>query len=105
MNHKWYKEIIAYANGENLQFRIPSVENNWTDFTNEYASPNFNDTDVEFRIKPKPREFKYIIGLFKNCEKPCIISIDNTSILRNFENSENFIRWLTHVQTLEYDEE
>ena len=55
--HKWAKEIKAWADGAEVEFRynhFPTGE--WV-----YAPlPDFNDTEASFRIKPQPKEPQYL---------------------------------------------
>lgn len=52
MKHKWYKEIIALAEGKKLQSRFAcgSTFSDWVDDDN----PVFNDDSIEVRVKPEP---------------------------------------------------
>ena len=47
MKHKWYNEIIAFAEGKIIQYK--GVNNNWIDEN----SPYFHRDDFEFRVKPE----------------------------------------------------
>ena len=50
--HKWHKEIKAWADGAEIE-----VCKTGTWYGTDY--PNFHDS-VEFRIKPQPKEKKYL---------------------------------------------
>ena len=47
--HKWHKEIKAWADGE-------KIETNWPGFNGwkEVSYPEWQDTSLKFRIKPEP---------------------------------------------------
>lgn len=52
--HKWYEEIIAFAEGEVIQSKLMwEEEDRWFD----EDDPDFCDKDVVFRIKPKESEW------------------------------------------------
>jgi hypothetical protein len=50
--HKWHKEIKAWADGAEIEFKL---ENAWWDA----GIPEWNE-DGEYRIKPQPKEQKYL---------------------------------------------
>ena len=56
--HKWHKEIKAWADGAEIETRFlyAQVEQTWQ-ITN---APRFEDAQWDFRIKPQPKEPKYI---------------------------------------------
>jgi hypothetical protein len=79
--HKWQKEIIAWANGERVQYRnvgfsndyynsINNVDTDWKDFENYQYTPAWHSNQFEYRIKPKEKIIKYRVVLMK---KPDII--------------------------------
>ena len=62
MKHKWYNEIVAYANGETVQYRnLDEPNGKWQDYEvcREFRtcfvfdSPNFEHRSLEWRVKPK----------------------------------------------------
>jgi hypothetical protein len=53
MQHKWHKEIKAWADGA-------EIESNGGCGWFRDASPDWNDDDYEFRIKPQPKEPQYL---------------------------------------------
>ena len=56
MKHKWHKEIKAWADGAEIECRHKTFNGaNWED-GNE---PMWLD-DVEYRIKPQPKEPQYL---------------------------------------------
>ena len=50
--HKHYDVIVAYANGEEIQFRGPSGD--WRDWLGG-SFPPFRETS-RYRVKPRPKE-------------------------------------------------
>jgi hypothetical protein len=66
--HKWQKEIIAWANGEQIQYRTikqtDDRSNIWLDEL-EDNNPRWNSPLYEFRVKPKERVFKCRLALMK----------------------------------------
>jgi len=52
--HKWHKEIKAWADGAEIQFKY-HYENEWVD----EDIPDWSDVELEFRIKPQPKEPQY----------------------------------------------
>jgi len=50
--HKWHKEIKAWADGA-------EIEHKWEDAWYISNPPKWSD-DVEYRIKPQPKEPKYL---------------------------------------------
>ena len=55
--HKWHKEIKAWADGAEIEFRFlyAEVKRAWE----TCAEPTWH-TDFEYRIKPQPKEPQYI---------------------------------------------
>jgi hypothetical protein len=53
MKHKWYNEIVAWANRA-------EIESNGGCGWFRDASPDWNDDDYEFRIKPSVKEPQYL---------------------------------------------
>ncbi len=61
MQHKWHKEIKAWADGAEIESRyIVDVEFKELKEWGNDCSPFFDDEDKEFRIKPQPKEQEYL---------------------------------------------
>ena len=60
MKHKWYKEIQAWAGDETCI----EVNKAGTWFGTDY--PQWDDPQHEFRIKPQPKEKKYLYAYIFN---------------------------------------
>ena len=52
--HKWHKEIKAWADGAEIEYRIR--DGNWHDVGDD--PPEWNEYS-EYRIKPQPKEPQY----------------------------------------------
>jgi hypothetical protein len=48
--HKWYEIIVAWAQGETIQYRY-SNEGEWVD--EEHPNPPWASPTVQFRVKPQ----------------------------------------------------
>ena len=53
MKHKWHDEIVAWAGGCEIEAMSKDI---W--FTTDY--PMWHANDYQFRIKPQPKEKKYL---------------------------------------------
>ena len=53
--HKWHKEIKAWADGEEIEWDFESL-GDWQS-TDE---PQWHDPRLNFRIKPQPKEPQYL---------------------------------------------
>ena len=61
--HKWHKEIKAYADGAEIEFRFFS-EGKWCKW-DVVEPPVFNtDDDFQYRIKPQTKEPVYLYVYF-----------------------------------------
>jgi hypothetical protein len=55
--HKWHKEIKAWADGAEIEYKNNSRKMCWT----RCESPVFDtEAGYEYRIKPQPKEPKYL---------------------------------------------
>jgi hypothetical protein len=60
MKHKWHKEIKAWADGAEIEFRYVRTDNEWSIWV-EADKPLWDTTgEVEYRIKPQPKEPHYL---------------------------------------------
>jgi hypothetical protein len=71
MQHKWHKEIKAWADGAEIEFRY-ILEGKWTKwYPCELICATFIQTkdEYEYRIKPQPKEPQYLyVWLDKDTE-------------------------------------
>jgi hypothetical protein len=57
MKHKWHKEIKAWADGAEIEWRYFDTEC-WMPNCNNH--PVWESDEYEFRIKPQPKEPQYL---------------------------------------------
>jgi hypothetical protein len=74
--HKWHKEIKAWADGAEIEVKNSMDINEWVDCKHPNWSEGFTEERdcIKFRIKPQPKEPQYLyvyqIGL-----KTCAVSV------------------------------
>jgi hypothetical protein len=56
--HKWHKEIKAWADGAEIE--VKWFEDKGSDRWHKAENPYWNTTDSEYRIKPQPKEPQYL---------------------------------------------
>ncbi len=59
--HKWHKEIKAWANGADIEYK--DSKNEW----NHAVAPYWHN-ELEYRIKPQPKEPQYLYVYARNGE-------------------------------------
>ena len=64
--HKWHKEIKAWADGAEIEARTVYSQGRTTNWW-AIETPDW-ESDVEFRIKPQPKEPKYLYVIAFNKE-------------------------------------
>lgn len=99
--HKYYDVILAWASGEKVQFN--SYKIGFRDFAfgcNDIgAVPAFNDTNVEWRIKPKTITERHRMALHTD---GCVLAYDVTNV--SLDNSiKGFVRWVGDVVEVEIE--
>lgn len=57
MKHKWHDEIVAWAGGAEIEFKQYQF-GEWELMRHSLAM--FDDDSFQFRIKPQPKEKKYL---------------------------------------------
>jgi hypothetical protein len=57
--HKWHKEIKAWADGAEIETRYEKAEG-WTNWKLEEGGFIFYQKGAEYRIKPQPKEPQYL---------------------------------------------
>lgn len=87
--HKHKDVIIAWANGEQIEYRNPLISMEWepVDF------PAWGDK-VEYRVKPQPVIRTFQVALYKGIGY-YTLSIDEDEDTKLYESDTNFIAWLT----------
>jgi hypothetical protein len=65
MQHKWHKEIKAWADGAEIEMRWTNVEihDEWRDVHNGF---NWNSDLAEFRIKLQPKKPQYLYAYLQS---------------------------------------
>jgi hypothetical protein len=58
MQHKWHKEIKAWADGAEIE--VKWFEDIGSDRWHKAENPSWNCIDSEYRIKPEPKEPQYL---------------------------------------------
>lgn len=65
MQHKWHKEIKAWADGAEIESKVTYIgdENDHEWYLDRF--PNWYSNEYKFRIKPQPKEpqYLYIYGM------------------------------------------
>lgn len=74
--HKWHKEIKAWADGA-------EIEKTWTGFQSWTITetPEWQDSTLTFRIKPQPKEPQYLYVYYNN--NTLIYELDARDYLKN----------------------
>lgn len=115
--HPAYAAIIAWANGETIQYKhLDSEWAEWEDWdTMRSGTPWFTRYDMVFRTKPKMRTIHYKTFLRKSVvrNKVCVDIIEKDACERmyNQEGCDDFVCWLddewqeVEVEILEGEEE
>ena len=66
MKHKWHKEIKAWADGVEIEFRYTNREIH-NDTWLQTSTPDWYLDEYEYRIKPQPKEPQYLY-VFKSSD-------------------------------------
>ena len=78
--HKWHKEIKAWADGKTIEFRFKDTDNDWEVL--DFECPNWYYEPFEYRIKPQPKEPQYLYASYHP---------QNSSIrLLDYEDKNNY---------------
>ena len=95
--HKHRDAIIAWANGEELQYK-PITQSDWIDVNSKNF--NWNNGDIECRIKPQKKVVPYdtFDEAFKNCFNKILYHKEIKSVMLvtgvGVYNSKVFINYL-----------
>ena len=71
--HKWHKEIKAWADGKEVEFKVDG-KGEWTLLK---GTPYWECKNDLFRIKPQPKEPKYLYVYLDDNYELSTIPIDN----------------------------
>jgi hypothetical protein len=66
--HKWHKEIKAWADGAEIESKLDSEYGDWFLCLN----PIWNDEAFIHRIKPQPKEPQYLYVYANEDAEPCL---------------------------------
>lgn len=98
MKHKHCDIIIAWANGEEIQYYDTYThEGIWRDVANRDLNWY---PEIEYRIKPKQEFLKYKVALFKTINSGFLVLAQEPFMYDNVENSDTFVMWLGEEQTV-----
>lgn len=92
--HKYKDAIIAWANGEQIEYRIPELSMNWKPIESATWCKN-----AEYRIKPKEEIHRFRVALLHDTFTYCTTTADNEEEEENLERDPWFIDWLGGWQT------
>jgi hypothetical protein len=81
--HKWHKEIKAWADGKEIEIRF-SDRKKYEDDWSLMCESCWDDDAFEFRIKPQPKEPKYLY-VFSNGDETHV-STKNAGLLIKTNN-------------------
>ena len=91
--HKHKDVIIAWANGEEIEFRDPEFSTQW----NPIKVPSWLP-DTEYRVKPEPKEsiHTFRIGVGAGSDGSVYtFTADNKEEEQYLQSVSNFIGWIT----------
>ena len=63
MKHKWHDEIVAWAGGAEIEWAY--IEDTLNEWKLENC-PEWDNYKYRFRIKPQPKEKKFLYGYINN---------------------------------------
>jgi hypothetical protein len=74
--HKWHKEIKAWADGAEIEFRV-DTETLGCDWTAIKQDHDWTPAEgVEYRIKPQPKEPQYLYAWMEKDTRQCVFEYD-----------------------------
>ena len=120
MRHKWADVIEAYINGKQIQTRRSRLVEAWHDIfaLNQTENvnvhfPNFNDPNVEWRVKPKMKKVRCRMALHKDSSSGRYYAMGYDDVINSgidgfFLRGEDprcptFVRWLTDYIEVEVE--
>lgn len=95
--HRWYDVIVAWSNGEKIQFNFK--KGGWKDFVHDI--PGFNNGHTEWRIKPKTVTKKYRMALFNDSQVVAYDVTDSTLDDPIEYKLTGFLRWIGDTTEVE----
>ena len=101
--HKHKDVIIAWANGEEIEFRDPDFSTQW----NPIKVPSWLP-DIEYRVKPEPKEsvHTFRIGVATRVNGAIYtITADNAAEEESIQSDPNFIGWISDWEPVLFTQE
>lgn len=72
--HKWAKEIKAWADGHEIEYRDLTCDTDWA----TWVCPSWDNDCYEYRIKPQPHKHQALIDAHKAGVEIQVLSRDGT---------------------------
>lgn len=102
--HKHHDVIIAYANGEPIQYRREYMGGEWVDYTTS-SQVNFDRSDIQWRIKPKETIKTYRMALVCIKDRHVVVAVDVTNACIDAPaeyDVQGFVEWVGPVSEVRY---
>ena len=80
--HKWAKEIKAWADGAEIETRYVSNDG-WTNWDETIEPKWYIEDDIEYRIKPQPKEPQYLYCFVQSGDDTVRQSLSPLPIYKN----------------------
>ena len=87
--HKFKDVIVAWANGEEIEFRDPIFSTEWKPIKN----PSWL-VDTEYRVKPKEEIHSFRVALMQDTNAYFTTTADNKEQEEALQNGPWFIGWI-----------
>lgn len=96
--HKHKDAIIAWANGEQIEYRNPAFSMKW-----ETVKFPAWSTDVEYRVKPKEEVLRFRVALMHDTHMYFTNTADNAVQEEILQKDPMFIKWLGGWRTFKQE--
>ena len=102
--HKHHDVIKAWAEGRPIQYRCSFESTEWNDWDYGYINtPQFNDTFLDWRVRPKTETIRYTNALYFNGIKYWIEAIMEDEFSLDISSDKEFVRCIGEWQTIEVE--
>jgi len=103
--HKWYNEIVAWAEGKPIQYKIERETDIWKDFKFK-TTPPFDKYEIQFRVKPNTVKYRlylcnYTDDIVNYVRMVYCSNDENIELKIKIENNPTFDKWITDWIELE----
>ena len=88
--HPYYAVIVHWASGGEIESAIQNSEK-WVPLSSYVNTPNFNATNIKWRIKPNFKEIRYRTAMLKNHD---IVVMYSEPTLEDAYGEDGFLKWL-----------